>query len=294
VTSPTWPLLTIGVVLAAVISLSVHDIAIAHLHVPYPSMRPLPNWVTTLDLASRGFGMLLFCHYAQGRLARMRRPAVTIVVIALALAETLRLVIIETSLARQGWARGYWILVILQLLPQIVQATTLALTTLWLTRRTASVPVRAGGMIAVALLLQWALLPAALWSASVLSAHLASLDAAQAYFLPYPIGIDAVIYGTFIEPTVAGFALIALVWPALPGLAPRKTAIFTAALLLTSGRAYQFVLKSFWVREPFPINFLSTGQFLAEWITLGVSTAVVWNFCGTERKRGAGPTDHHA
>jgi len=98
------------------------------------------------------------------------------------------------------------------------------------------------------------------------------------YTDPYPFKINVLIYGTFIEPTIAAFVIISFCWPALGDSPLRRISAFTALLLLVRGRFIGLLVESFWVKQPLPTAFLAESQFFLETLTLGLLAGIAWSY----------------
>jgi hypothetical protein len=112
---------------------------------------------------------------------------------------------------------------------------------------------------------------------AALAAQLQAFDAPQAYAPPFPAKFYVVIYGTYLEPSIAAFAMAAMVWPQLTGGKWRKALVFTLLLLAIKGRLVQFLVASFWVKQPLLIGFLAEGQFFMETAVQALLTGLAWH-----------------
>jgi hypothetical protein len=101
-------------------------------------------------------------------------------------------------------------------------------------------------------------------------------EAPEAHRPPYGFYEYKFIYGMFIEPTIASFALISLLWPALSGSKGRRIALFTVLLLLIRGRVVATFPFSFWIKDSLPMALAAEGQFRVETALLAVLTELTW------------------
>jgi len=99
-------------------------------------------------------------------------------------------------------------------------------------------------------------------------------DPVPLYTDPYPFRTNLIIYATFVEPTLAAFAIVSVCWPALGHGTLRRISVFAALLLLVRGRFFALLVESFWVRQKLPVAFLAESQFSLETMLLGVFVAL--------------------
>ena len=87
---------------------------------------------------------------------------------------------------------------------------------------------------------------------------------------PYGLGMLIVIYGTFLEPTIAAYVMAKLSLGALPQNSLFRLLSFATLVLGAAGRFTLLLVNSFWVRQPIATAFLSTGQFFLETAVMAV------------------------
>ncbi len=199
--------------------------------------------------------------------------------------QRLRIVIITTTLANNGWANAYYVLAVAAYGPKIAGEAALAFCAALIVCRTDNPLHLLPAIVVLSGLGVVVLIPGANQLTAWLTSHLASFDAENRYNPPYPVGVYEVIYATYIEPTLAAFIMAGLAWPGLRGGLLRRAATFSFVLLLIHGRIGQFLIESFWVRVPsLPLRFAATGQFLLETTVLGVASPLLWS-CLVARTR---------
>jgi hypothetical protein len=270
----------VAVVAIGMLSLFVHDLALLHLGIPYPKESPIPTPVRAIELLLVVSGMAWFSRLTQPRLANLPPIAAAALIAALvaALYEFLRIVIITTTLANHGWSHAYYVLAIATYGPKIAAEAALAVCAALIVRRTKNPRHLLAAIILLSALGAFVLIPCATHLSAWLAGHLASFDADNRYNPPYPAGIYAVIYATYIEPTLAAFIMAGLAWPGLRGSLLPRTATFCFVLLLIHGRIGQFLIESIWVQAPsLPLRFAATGQFLLETTILGIASPLLWS-----------------
>ena len=278
----------LAVVAVGLLSLFVHDFALLHLGIPYPQEAPIPVVVRAVELFLVVAGMTWFVRLARVRLADLSslRAAALVVVLVAMLDELLRIVLITTTLADHGWSHAYSVFAVARYGPRIAAQAVLAAFVVLVARHAG----RPRDLLLTAAILSvlgaFLLMPAANALSAWSTAHLASFDAENRYDPPYPLGIYAVIYATYIEPTLAAFFMTGLAWTGLRGSLLRRAATFCLVLLLVRGRVGQFAIGSLWVEvASVPLRFAATGQFLIETAVLGLACPLLWGLFVTGVRR---------
>ena len=269
----------LAVIASGMVSLFVHDFALTHLAIPYPDETPIPLAIRASELFLVVSGMAWFSRLAQLRLAVLSPLGAAALTAGLivALDELLRIVVITTTLANNGWSHAYYVVAIATHGPKIAVAGALAFCIAWVVRRTDRLRHIVPAIALLSILGAFVLTPGARALTGWLVSHLTALDADNRYNPPYPVGIYAAIYATYIEPTLAAFAMTGLAWPGLRGGLPKRSATFCCVLLLIHGRIGQFLIESFWVKvASVPLRFAATGQFLLETAVLGFACPLLW------------------
>lgn len=281
-------LTALAVIAVGLLSLFIHDFALLHLGVPYPQEAPIPIVVRAFELFLVVAGMIWFVRLARLRLTVLspfRSTALVIVLVAM-LDELLRIILITTTLADHGWSHAYYVFAAARYGPKIAVQAVLAAIVVFVARRSG----RPHDLLLTAAILAvfgaFLLMPGANAVSAWLTTDLVSFDAENRYNPPYPIGIYTVIYATYIEPTVAAFAMTGLAWPGLRGGLLHRAATFCLVLLLIHGRVGQFVIESFWVEvASVPLRFAATGQFLLETTVLGLACPLLWGLFVADSRR---------
>jgi hypothetical protein len=85
-----------------------------------------------------------------------------------------------------------------------------------------------------------------------------------------------VIYGMLIEPTIAAFVLVSIVWPHLVGSTARRIASFVGLILPIRSRVVMESLFSFWVPKRLGAAYLSESQFFFESLVLALLSIATW------------------
>ena len=288
-----WLLIFASACVVCVIALGVHDVMLTKLRVPYPSTAAVPNWAKYIDITTRVASLVWLARIASpflGRLTLMR-AATLLGVTLMCLNETLRVLCIYISLTR-GWEHDRWAFTIVDRFPYALIWFLYGAVAVVIARQTqhknlasnmeAAVVVRTAGATVAAGM--FALQPM-LEKLAIHIEHIVQLpDPMQVYFVPYPLQVDWVIYGTFVKATSAAFVLVTLLWPCLKGPSSSRICKYAMLLLLVRGRFLSMLLFSFYVPEPRGLAFLSESQFLLETLLLGTLWGVVCTIVGSSRK----------
>jgi len=279
----TWLFVLLSVCVIAPLSLFVHDYMLEALKVPYPKTPGLPMAVKFLDELVRLFALALLCRLSRPQLQGLSRIAAAFLagLLVIMLNETLRVFSIESVVI------GNWLYAALDIAPRALSLLAGGIAVAW---------IGLGGQkrrnVAIAILLISALevfvLHPALDAVATALKHSLS-EPAPLYTGPYPFKINLIVYATFVEPTIAAFAMVAVAWPVLRHKTLRRILAFAALLLLVRGRFFALFVESFWVRQPLPTAFLAESQFFLETLVLGLLVALAWSCAvriqGGERTR---------
>jgi VanZ family protein len=267
-----WLFLLLAVALIAPASLFVHDFMLESLKVPYPKTVDLPSSIRFLNNLVRFIALAGVCVLARPRCAGISRvtAALTAGLLLAMLNETFRVLLIETAIVQSG---AYSVL---DIAPKALSSLLGGCAVAWIAfgskeRRNAVL-----GIVLVAAIVTFAIRPG-------LEALCASLknslpEPTPLFSDPYPTRINVLIYATFVEPTIAAFAMAAACWPALRGRRGRRILAFTVLLLLVRGRFVELFVEAYWVKQPLPIAFLAESQFFLETLTLGLLVALAWSY----------------
>jgi hypothetical protein len=263
----------------AVLALGSHDVAISHLGVPYPDEGGVPNWAKYLGQVVRLATMVYVCHLARWRLDRMgiAKAAFTFGVLVILLQETFRVIVVD-NIVSDGWVDHRWIALLMTRLPSalssfysgavaVLIARTLRRRSIWAVIIT---------VLVVAAIGFCALLPMLKGAAGWIDAALHLAEAPEVHKPPYGFYVYKYIYSTFIEPTIACFVLVYLLWPSLNGSTPQRAASFVVLMLLMRGRIIATALFSFWIKASWPLAFAAEGQFFVETLVMAALSAIAW------------------
>lgn len=267
-----WVVLFVSVCVIAPLALFVHDFMLESLKVPYPVTVRLPNSVKFLGDLVRLSSLALMCRLSLPLLRHFPRglAALLIGLLVIMLNETFRVFAIESTIIGNPFYAAF------DIAPRALSWLTCGAAVAWLSISDGKSRNVAIAVIVLAALEVFALRPALDAACAFLKNHLSAPT--TLYTDPYPFKINALIYVTFVEPTIAAFAFVSFCWPALGNGTLRRIMAFAALLLLIRGRVTQFFVETFWVNQPLGIAFLAESQFLLETLVLGSLVALTWSY----------------
>lgn len=289
-------ILAVGLVITAFLALGSHDLAIAHLGIPYPSDGDVPPWARFLGQVVRLGAMVYVCRLARWYLdKRSTVLAATIFgLLIVLLQETLRVIVVD-NIVSDGWIDLRWVHLLMNRLPNALLSFYSGAIAVVIARKIGSDRhVRLLIAIAVASAIGYFGLLLALTAVSdLITAALQLTEVPEVHTMPYGIYVYKYIYGMFIEPTISSFALIYLLWPALNGSKPRRIAIFVFLMLLMRGRVIATGLFSFWIKDSWALAFAAEGQFFIETLILAALTGLTWAAITPEVTTDGGDASSH-
>ena len=272
-TRTNWRRLLSGFFLTGILAWGVHSVLLEVCKVPYPAQLPSAGIVPFLNYAASALAILILCRLAAPRVSTLRpwRKCLGLGVLLVMLNETLRVMFI-VGVITTAWTHSfvdYSQGAIAPFLLGVLVALVAPRTTRWWQQAAAAFLIAAVIFFGVRPLVTAGFRP--------LLAAVAHLDHERIYS-DTSWQLNAAAGLGFIEPALASFVLVALVWPRLSGRPGWRALQF--ALLLTVGRRnffaafyYPFFASSLSA----PMAMLSAGQFTLEWLTLGLLTAATWH-----------------
>ena len=274
-----WFILTAGVIVTAFLALGSHDLAIAHLGIPYPKDPQTPEWVRYFGQFVRLAAMVYACRLARWKLDKWPLWLASLLfgLLIVCLQETVRAIVVDNVIS-DGWIDLRWTGLLASRLPNALLAFYSGAIAVVISRKIG--PKRYLALLfvvaAASAIGYFGLLPMLKSVAGLVPALLHLAEAPEAHKPPYGFYVYKYIYGMFIEPTIAAFCLIYLVWPALKGSKLRKIALFTALVLVMRGRVVALLLFSFWTEGGLATAFAAQGQFFVETLVLASLTGLTW------------------
>ncbi|MEG3087763.1 hypothetical protein [Sphingomonas sp. PB4P5] len=272
-------ILALGLIITAFLALGSHDLAIAHLGIPYPNEGDVPPWARYVGQVVRLGAMVYVCHLASWFLDRRSTllAATIFGLLIVLLQETLRVIVVD-NIVSDGWIDLRWVYLLMTRLPNALLSFYSGAIALVIARKVR--PERPAPLLVAVLIASaigyFGLLPLLKYLADMITATLQLTEAPEVHTMPYGLYVYKYIYGMFIEPTIASFVLIYLLWPALDGTKPRRIALFVVLMLLMRGRIVATGLFSFWIKDSWPLAFAAEGQFFIETFVLAALTGLTW------------------
>lgn len=272
-------ILALGLAVTAFLALGSHDLAIAHLGIPYPNDGDVPAFARYVGQIVRLAAMVYACHLARWYLdARSTwRASALFGVLILLLQETFRVIVVD-NVVTDGWIDLRWVTLLMSRLPNASLAFYTGAIAVVIARH---VRLERPMSLLFAILVgsaigYFALLPLLTAGAAFVTAALHLTQPPEVHQMPYGIYVYKYIYGMFIEPTIASFLLIYLTWPALTGSKSRRIALFVLLMLVIRGRIIATGLFSFWIKGSRAMAFTAEGQFFVETFILALLTGLTW------------------
>jgi hypothetical protein len=282
---PDFSLLTcLKLVLAACsiafLSLGAHDLAIAHLGIPYPDSGGVPAWAKLAGVFLRIGATVYFCRLASWYLDQ--RSTVTAALIMGALVvffhETFRVIVVDNVMV-DGWIDCRWIYMVLKRLPDACVNFFWGAVAVVIARRVVGrqLMLIAAAVLASSLVSYFLIRPGIAAACGMLVDALHMSEPPEVWQMPYNFYVYKYIYGGFIEPAIAMFVMVWLAWPGLQGTPARRIAIFAFVTLMMRGRVIGTFVYCFWSNQPLGTAIAAYGQFFVETLILVTLTAYVWS-----------------
>ena len=268
-----WRRLIPGFVLTGLVAWGVHSTLLEVCGVPYAAQLPHTGPVPFLNYAASVWALLVFCHLAAFQVTALRtwQKCLGLGVLLVMLNETLRVAFI-VGVITTAWTYSIVDNIVGAVAPFLL-GILVALVAPQTTRRwqqgAAALLIAAAFFFGVRPLVASAFKP--------LLAAMAHLNHAQVYSsTSWQLNTAAGI--GMVEPALASFLMVALVWPRLSGRLIWRASQFALLLALINRVFFTAFYNPFFVSSlSVPMAMLSAGQFTLEWLTLGLLTAVTWH-----------------
>lgn len=276
----TWLRLALAACVIAFLSLGAHDLAIAHLGIPYPDTSGVPAWAKFAALFLRIGAAVYFCRLASWYLDRQSGLAAAVLMGALVVFfhETFRVIVVDNVMV-EGWIEHRWIYMVLQRLPDACVNFFWGAIAAIIARRLVgkNMLVIAVAVLAATAASIYVIKPGVAAAGGILVHALHLTEPPEVWQMPYNFYVYKFIYGGFIEPAIAMFVMAWLAWPGLQGSPSRRIAIFALVTLMMRGRVIATFFYCFWSELPLATAIAAPGQFFAETLILVTLTAYVWS-----------------
>jgi len=271
--------LAFGLIITAFLALGAHDLAIAHLGIPYPNDRDVPAWARYVGQVVRLGTMVHVCRLASWYLDRRSTllAATIFGLLVVLLQETLRVIVVD-NIVSDGWVDQRWVYLLMTRLPTALLSFYSGVIALVIARKLG--PGRPMALLFAVVIASalgyFGLLPVIKYIADLITATLHLVESPEVHTMPYGIYVYKYIYGMFIEPTISSFILLYMLWPSLEGSKLRRVALFVTLMLLMRGRVVSTGLFSFWIKDSWAMAFAAEGQFFIETLVLAALTGLTW------------------
>lgn len=268
-----------GLMITAFLALGSHDLAIAHLGIPFPHDGDVPEWARYVGQVVRLTTMVYICHMANWYLDRRNTITAAVIfgILIVLLQETLRAIVVDNVIS-DGWINFRWVGLLLSRLPGTLLSFYSGAIAVVIARKAGTDnPIQLVAAIAIASAIGYfGLQPLLTYLADMKVATLNLTEAPEVHKMPYGLYVYKYIYGMFLEPTISAFFLMYLMWPALGGSKIRRIARFVLIMLLVRGRVVATGIYSFWIKDSLPMAFAAEGQFFVETFLLAALTGLIW------------------
>ena len=269
-----WRRLVPGMILTGALALSVHVVLLDVLKVPYPSQLPKTGVVAFLNYAVSVLALFGFYGLASPGFARLSLVwrCLGLSGLLIMLNEVFRVMFIE-SMITTAWAYSF-VNNVQRVLPLLLIGCLVSLAAPKLTRFWQ----KAIAALLIAALVFFGFRPLVADEFKHLLAAIAYLSHDQIYS-DTSWQLNTFAYLGYVEPTLACFIMAALVWPRLSARPGWRVVQFALLIVLIRGTFFMTVYYPFYAHLSVPLAMLSAGQFTLEWLTLGLLTAMTWQFC---------------
>lgn len=283
-------ILAFGLVITAFLALGSHDLAIAHLGIPYPNDGDVPAWARYVGQVMRLGTMVYVCCLASWYFDRRSTllAATIFGLLVVLLQETLRVIVVD-NIVSDGWVDLRWVYLLMTRLPNALLSFYSGVIALVIARKLG--PGRPMTLLVAVVIASaigyFGLLPVLKYIAHLITATLHLVESPEVHTMPYGIYVYKYIYGMFIEPTISSFIILYLLWPSLEGSKARRVVLFVMLMLLMRGRVVSTGLFSFWIKDSWPLAFAAEGQFFIETFVLAALTGITWAVITPKAEKGS-------
>ena len=272
----SWPVLFAGMLITAVVSLSIHAVMLQVLNIPFPSVTidaPISNFLTKNLLSV--LALIYLCQLATPALQKsswLARSAIFFV-IWMGLSEEL-----FRAAFMAGYCTNAYTYAFVSHLPTILSPLVMTLIVVRVAGLLDNFWKRAGAAVIISVFAKFVLVPVIAYAFKAPMEAIASL-APQGEWCELPYGPNVLIpaYLTYIEPTLACFAAAMLVWEQLPGRTLAKLCQFAVLVLLLKRLLFAPFVYMMYAHLPPLTALASMGQFALETLFLALGAGLTWS-----------------
>ena len=260
--------------IACVSGLSVHIILLQDLHVPYPVGYPDRGVPLFLNLLCQSYALFSFYHLVSDQFVNCRWKLRTLILFLLSsgLHEAIVRLPLMNAICSTAWRYSF-----VAGIPRWLTSLFLALAVVRIAPLLTSNLQRLGGAFAVAGFVQAVCLPPLNLIFRWILSSIASLAHPDVFVAPYDWHVEVPAYITYLEPVLACFFLVLLVWDRLPGSFLSRLSRFVLLVLAINTTLVRPFLFVFYTKLSPWIAMLSEGQFFLEALVLAAATATYWS-----------------
>jgi hypothetical protein len=208
--------------------------------------------------------------------SRFSRPARCLVLFLLAsmLSESLIRVPVMNGFATTAWRYS-----IVESLPRLIRTLLICCLVVFASPTLIRLWQKIVGALAISAIVQLLCVPFVSKVFGHILASIAYLNHDEVYKAPYGWQIEVPAYITYMEPVVACFVMVALVWDRLSKNLSTRTIQFVLLVMMINGRLLApFIYVLYSTFRP-ALALLSMGQFFLEALTLALLTTLTWRWC---------------
>lgn len=271
-TVASWPILLVGALVTAIVSLSVHVVMLQVFNVPYPSHFPHTGWPAYPVLLFATLSAIIIERLAADRL-RHRSIWVRCGVLFLLIA-MLREQLIRAPLMNVINSKPYSPYPLVEYMPPLILIGFVACLVVLASRRMQQQWQQWVGALVISAAVFFVVKPPVdLVFGRILHA-IAYLDSNNRFNPPYDYHIEIPAYLTFAEPVLASFATGMLVWNRLSRQPLRRILQLAALIFLMKGPVASPFINILYAGTDAVTAMLSEAQFSFESMSLGLLTAI--------------------
>lgn len=262
-----------GIVLTAVLSLSVHIVLQEVLHIPYPEGRQtIAGWALFGNFLLSTLGVIWLYRMSKSSLEGLALPVRCLIFFVL-------LSMLYGDLIRAPFMVGIvssdWGYAMIQAIPQLLTFLMLTILVVPLAPRLHGLGFQIAAALLISLVVHFIWTP---WVTQEVDRVLAMLPLPNraAFLQMHDWRVLLAAYVTYGEPVIACLVLAKLVWNGLAKSLTERICQFAVLILLVRGLLFGPLMYALGGHRSFLTAFLSVSQFSLEALVLAALTAVTW------------------
>ena len=268
-----WLSVFVGLIITTITALSVHAFMLQGLHVPYPYSYPHQGWPVFPDAFVLTVAALYLLPMLDERFQELPLGHRCLMLFVL-------LATIKESLFRAAFMdimnSNSIIYPVVQAIPKLLTLAITAACVVLSATRTKKQWNKWIGALVISAFVFFLCQPLIERFFNRLLASIAWMSGPSLYNPPYDYHILIPAYLSFLEPAIASFFMVALVWRRLPAGSMLRVGAFTLLVLGLKGPVLKPFINIHFANTGAVTALLSEGQFTFESIALGALTALTW------------------